>query len=112
MGDVIDFKRKEPDKKPKSAELIAKAIIDHITVSIDDGPHFVISEDELVALGLPDMKSFDASMNDKRLNDLHDASFDIQLLAEETPDIAEYATKKLQELYKILEIYKNNLKKG
>lgn len=112
MGDVIDFKRKEQPRKPKPAEEIAKAIIEHITVSIDDGPQFIISEDELVALGLPDMKSFEESMSDKRLNDLHDASFDIQLLAEETPEIAEYATKKLQELYKVLEIYKNNIKKG
>lgn len=110
MGDILDFKSKQP--KPKPAEEIAKAIINHINVSLDDGPWFTISEDELVALGLPDMKSFNKTMNNEHLNALHDATFDIQIMAEETPEIAEYATKKIKELHKMLEIYKNNIKKG
>lgn len=110
MGDVIDFKTGKP--KPRPAEEIAKKLYETITASLDDGPRFTISEDELVALGLPDFESFAKSMEDKRLNALHDACFDIQVLAEESPEIADYATKKLYDLHKLLEIYKNNIKKG
>ena len=49
MGDIIDFKSKQPKlPQPKPAHDIAKAMIDHITVSMEDGPRFTISEDELV----------------------------------------------------------------
>lgn len=110
MGDIIDFKSKQPKlPQPKPAHNIAKAMIDHITVSMEDGPRFTISEDELVALGLPSMEEFNKTMNDERLNDLHDATFDVQLMVEQSPEIAEYATKKIRELLTQLEIYKNNL---
>ena len=110
MGDIIDFKTGKP--KPRPSEEIAKKIYETITLSIDDGPRFTFNEDELVALGLPDFESFTKSMGDERLNSLHDACFDIQILAEESPEIADYATRKLIDLHKTLEIYKNNLNNG
>lgn len=110
MGDVIDFKTGKP--KPRPAEETAKKMFEKITASLDDGPRFTITEDELVALGLPDFESFAKAMDDPLLNALHDACFDIQLLAEESPHIAAYATQKLYDLHKFLEIYRNNTEKG
>jgi len=50
--------------------------------------------------------------NNNKVSDVHDACFEVQLLAEQYPEHAGYIEKRVQTLIKQLILFLNNIKKG
>jgi hypothetical protein len=116
MSNVIDFKTGKPkNTNTQTWGLNQPHQLTNITFSIDEGEPLVFLSEDLKHLQLTLdtlSKQISEIPDNPKLDAVHEATFDICLMCEEHPGIAEYAERKLRELHTALTIYKNNHKNG